>query len=134
MSQVTYDRPMEAELQVVLENGETFLATHGDLEKFGYIDRLDTYSRFVRILERAYGRATGVDEDHLTFVDLDLTKSANAELANYIRYAAEVVMTFPGMGMEEIEEHLGEECVAGLTQAMVALRKGTSFIRELNDA
>lgn len=59
----TYDRPAAATLHVKLENGETWEATPEDLDKFGYVKRLDAYLLFDDHISEALRAASLIGKD-----------------------------------------------------------------------
>lgn len=82
---VTYDRPVNAKLMVVLEDGETWEAKPEDVRKFGYVDYLDAYTTFERTL-REQLVAGGVLSERS-----DLTEAA----LNPVRYLVELCLCYP---------------------------------------
>lgn len=101
----SYDQPVEASLQVKLANGKTWEATPEDLDRFGYVKRLDAYMTFNDHLHEALSGAG--------LVGRDIT---DAQL-NPIRYIAELAICHPSLlshrevaetdaRIVEIERHL----------------------------
>jgi hypothetical protein len=101
----TYDRPATATLHVKLENGETWEATPEDLDKFGYVKRLDAYMAFNDHLQEALSSAG--------LIQRDLTSA----WINPVRYIAELAICHPDLlshsevaetdaRIVEIERHL----------------------------
>lgn len=81
----TYDQPVEATLQVKLANGSAWEATEADLNRFGYVKRLDAYMTFQR---------------HLTRVLLDaglIRRELTEARLNPIRYIAELALNYPDL-------------------------------------
>lgn len=90
----TYDRPIQARLQVHLENGESWEATPEDLEKFGYADHRGTYARFANALwDVLHAR---------DLIDRDITEA----MLNPVRYLVEAVVAYPEtLGLVDPEDH-----------------------------
>jgi hypothetical protein len=81
----TYDQPVEATLQVKLANGKAWEASAEDMERFGYVKRLDAYMSFQR---------------HLTKVLLDaglIRRELTEARVNPIRYIAELAINCPDL-------------------------------------
>lgn len=83
----TYDRPTPATLHVKLKNGETWEATADDLEKFGYVKRLDAYITFSRHLAKVLFDAGLIEREK------DLTRTQ----LNPLRYIAELAICHPAL-------------------------------------
>jgi hypothetical protein len=79
---VTFDRPIPAKLIVRLENGDEFEPSKDDFDKFGLVNRLDTYVRFEQLFTEALGIPSGT-----------LTDDGN-EGPNLIRYLAECAIMY----------------------------------------
>lgn len=101
----SYDQPVEATLQVKLANGSAWDATAEDMERFGYVKRLDAYVAF---------------DDHLSKVLLDaglIRREITEARINALRFIAELAICHPDLlahpetretdaEIVEIERHL----------------------------
>ncbi len=81
----SYDRPTDATLHVRLANGETWEATPEDLDKFGYVKRLDAYMAFDDTIHEALNAAG--------LVGRDVTDAR----INPIRYVVETAVCHPSL-------------------------------------
>ena len=101
----TYDRPVEATLQVKLADGSTWDATPEDLDRFGYVKRLDAYLAFDDHLSQVL-KAAGLIRGDITEARL-----------NPLRYIVELAICHPSLlahrevaddnaRIVEIERHL----------------------------
>lgn len=112
----TYDRPVEAKLFVVLDNGEKFEAKKEDLKKFGYVKSLDAYMNFNNHIDKIL-RNAGLIED-----GEDLTST----MINPLRYIAELSCVMP-----ELLNHPEHEDVH---EAIIQLEKTLRKAKEAQEA
>lgn len=82
----TYDRPTKAQLRVHLADGESWEATPADLDKFGYVDRAQTYLRVTRHLQKLLADAGLLPSGDI--VDAHL---------NPLRYLVELAVCHPDL-------------------------------------
>lgn len=93
----TFDRPIEATLQVKLADGSAWDATPEDLERFGYVKRLDAYVAFDDHLREALHSAGLIRRD-----------TTEARL-NPLRYIVELAICHPGLlAHREVQETTAE--------------------------
>ena len=118
-TKVTYDRPVEAELVVKLNDGHTFPARPADYTKFGLINRLGTYSLFDTTLTRILTDNGLINHDSPTETD-GYRELTDTEL-NPLRYFIENVICFPEL--LNLPDHEGWANVANIETALRAVNK-----------
>lgn len=103
--ETTFNRPVRATLHVHLENGETWEATHEDLDQFNLVDRHEAYMVFNKALTKILRDARLIDGNDITDTQL-----------NAVRYLVEIAITSPHLLWHA--ENEGWRSVADLERAL----------------